>query len=109
MSTVQGVQARPSPAERIRQFIESNGGEYRRWFIGVTSNPREQLLGEHSITSASDPFLIVGCDSGEQARRTELSLRKKHGGWGKRFDFVDPAAIFVYAFRLSATTVPSWR
>ena len=53
--------------------------------------------------------LIVGCDTAEEARRAEYSLRKKHGGWGKRFDGLDPAAIFVYTFRMSATTIPNQR
>lgn len=109
MSTVQTKPARLSPAEKIAQFIERNGGEHRRWFIGVTCNPREQLICEHCINTTRDPFLIVGCDSGEEARRVEYSLRKQHGGWGKRFDFLDPAAIFVYTFRLSETTVPNLR
>ena len=109
MSTVQAPPARPSPAERITQFIERNGGDHKRWFIGVTCNPREQLICEHCINSTRDPFLIIGCDTADEARRVEYSLRKKLGGWGKRFDGLDPAAIFVYAFRLSATTVPSWR
>ncbi|MGD9791186.1 MAG: hypothetical protein AB7Q00_09100 [Phycisphaerales bacterium] len=109
MSTAQAVQARPSPAERITQFIEHNGGEHPRWFIGVTCNPRERLLCEHCINSTRDPFLIVGCDTAEEARRAEYSLRKKHGGWGKRFDGLDPAAIFVYTFRMSSTTIPNQR
>jgi hypothetical protein len=107
MSTVQAPPSRPSPAERITQFIDRNGGDHRRWFIGVTCNPREQLICEHCINSTRDPFLIVGCDSGEEARRVEYSLRKKLGGWGKRFDGLDPAAIFVYTFRLSSATVPN--
>ncbi len=107
MSTVQAPPARPSPAERITQFIDRNGGDHRRWFIGVTCNPREQLICEHCINSTRDPFLIVGCDTADEARRVEYSLRKKLGGWGKRFDGVDPAAIFVYTFRLSSATVPN--
>ena len=107
MSTVQAPPARPSQAERITQFIDRNGGDHRRWFIGVTCNPREQLICEHCINSTRDPFLIVGCDTADEARRVEYSLRKKLGGWGKRFDGVDPAAIFVYTFRLSSATVPN--
>lgn len=107
MSTVQAPPARPSPAERITQFIERNGGEHKRWFIGVTCNPREQLICEHCINSTRDPFLIIGCDTADEARRVEYSLRKKLGGWGKRFDGLDPAAIFVYTFRLSSATVPN--
>jgi hypothetical protein len=107
MSTVQAPPARPSPAERITQFIERNGGDHKRWFIGVTCNPREQLICEHCINSARDPFLIIGCDTADEARRVEYSLRKKLGGWGKRFDGLDPAAIFVYTFRLSSATVPN--
>ncbi|MGD9791232.1 MAG: hypothetical protein AB7Q00_09330 [Phycisphaerales bacterium] len=103
------VQARPSPAERITQFIERNGGEHERWFIAVTCNPRRQLIYEHCINAARDPFLIIGCDTAEEARRVEYLLRKKHGGWGKRFDGLDPAAIFVYTFRMSPTTVPNLR
>ena len=107
MSTVQAPPARPSPAERFTQFIDRNGGDHRRWFIGVTCNSREQLICEHCINSTRDPFLIVGCDTADEARRVEYSLRKKLGGWGKRFDGVDPAAIFVYTFRLSSATVPN--
>ena len=107
MSTVQAPPARPSPAERIAQFIERNGGDHKRWFIGVTCNPREQLICEHCINSTRDPFLIIGCDTADEARRVEYSLRKKLGGWGKRFDGLDPAAIFVYTFRLSSATVPN--
>jgi hypothetical protein len=107
MSTVQAPPARQSPVERITQFIDRNGGDHRRWFIGVTCNPREQLICEHCINSSRDPFLIVGCDTADEARRVEYSLRKKLGGWGKRFDGVDPAAIFVYTFRLSSATVPN--
>lgn len=107
MSTVQAPPARPSPAERITQFIERNGGDHKRWFIGVTCNPREQLICEHCINSTRDPFLIIGCDTADEARRVEYSLRKKLGGWGKRFDGVDPAAIFVYTFRLNSATVPN--
>ncbi|MGE3108383.1 MAG: hypothetical protein AB7G11_03820 [Phycisphaerales bacterium] len=107
MSTVQAPPARPSPAERITQFIERHGGDHKRWFIGVTCNPREQLICAHCINSTRDPFLIIGCDTAEEARRVEYSLRKKLGGWGKRFDGLDPAAIFVYTFRLSSATVPN--
>ena len=107
MSTVQAPPARPSPAERITQFIERNGGDHKRWFIGVTCNPREQLICEHCINSTRDPFLIIGCDTADEARRVEYSLRKKLGGWGKRFDGLDPAAIFVYTFRLSSATIPN--
>ena len=107
MSTVQAPPARPSPAERITQFIERNGGDHKRWFIGVTCNPREQLICEHCINSTRDPFLIIGCDTADEARRVEYSLRKKLGGWGKRFDGLDPAAIFVYTFRLSSAPVPN--
>ena len=107
MSTVQAPPARPSPAERITQFIERNGGDHKRWFIGVTCNPREQLICEHCINSTRDPFLIIGCDTADEARRVEYSLRKKLGGWGKRCDGLDPAAIFVYTFRLSSATVPN--
>ncbi|NUQ68966.1 MAG: hypothetical protein HUU18_11900 [Phycisphaerales bacterium] len=107
MSTVQAPPARPSPAERITQFIERNGGDHKCWFIGVTCNPREQLICEHCINSTRDPFLIIGCDTADEARRVEYSLRKKLGGWGKRFDGLDPAAIFVYTFRLSSATVPN--
>lgn len=77
---------------------------------GVATRPNRSARTVNDMAPVTiDEGLELGCDSVEEAHRTELSLRKKHDGWGRQFDFVDPAAVFVYAFRLSATTVPSWR
>ncbi|MCW5775867.1 MAG: hypothetical protein KIS87_05410 [Phycisphaeraceae bacterium] len=91
--------------ETIKGYIEANGGEFGRWFVGVAADPKDRLVCEHSINHQTGKAIVVGTPSVRDARAAEMALRRGHGCWGSK-ETPDEAATFVYAFRMSATTIP---
>lgn len=91
--------------EKVRGYIEANGGEFGRWFVGVAADPKDRLACEHSFNHQTGRAIVVGTLSMREALAAESALRKGHGCCGWK-ELPDEAARFVYAFLMTATTRP---
>lgn len=91
--------------ETIKGYIEANGGQFGGWFVGVAADPKDRLVCEHSLNHQTGKAIVVGTLSMREAKAAEMALRRSHGCWGSR-ELQDEAARFVYAFQMTATTMP---
>jgi len=90
----------------INNYILGNGGEYSKWYVGITSNPEERLFSEHNVTKNNSAWIYCPCLSSISARNVEsyfLKERRALGGGGGG----DDDSIYVYAYKVASYTIES--
>ena len=90
----------------INNHIIKNGGDYTRWYVGITSDPEERLFNNHNVAKNSLTWIYRSCTSSLSARRVEsYFLEKKNtlGGAGGG----DDDSTYVYAYKTTSYTVES--
>jgi len=86
----------------ISTFISNNGGQYRDWYVGITSEPEKRLFTDHSVNKQNDKWIHAPADTNDMARAIEkhfLDLGCDGGGGGG-----DYTSKTVYAYQKNSYT-----
>lgn len=86
----------------IDNHIRKCGDDYRNWYCGITSNPRQRLFVDHNVDEKNGSWIYKDAGSEDAARRVEqyfLDKGCKGGGGGGDF-----ASRYVYAYRITSST-----
>lgn len=87
----------------IRDFTNYIGSEsYSRWYVGIASDPKERLFGDHNVSESGGAWIYRDAESESIARDVEkyfLNLGANGGGGGG-----DGSSRYVYAYRKTSTT-----
>ncbi|RMH13053.1 MAG: hypothetical protein D6701_12720 [Gemmatimonadetes bacterium] len=83
--------------------IDQHGGDYRNWYAGITADPRRRLFNEHNVDEKNGQWIFRDAGSNAAARQAEDALHALgcKGGPGGG----DGATRFVYAYRITPTTI----
>jgi hypothetical protein len=87
----------------ITKFIDENGGNYQRWYAGVTSDPETSLFKVHHVAE-SEKWVYSPCANGTDSRNVKMALLDL-GCDGDPGDG-DNTASRVYVFLKSSRTNP---
>lgn len=104
MATVSIVSESQAIAD-IDAHIRKNGGVYSAWYCGIASSPRDRLFNDHQVTEKGGAWIYRHLGTDTEARRVEDHFLRKgcKGGCGGG----DRGTRYVYAYKITATTVES--
>jgi hypothetical protein len=91
--------------EEIKRYIDTHGGPYRAWYVGIASDPRARLFNDHGVDERTDPWIFGWADSVDAARRVEryfIETLGTDGGPGGG----DASTTSVYAYKKNRRTNP---
>ena len=87
----------------IDAYIRSSGVGYARWYVGVTSDIEKRMFGDHNVSKENGWWVYRTAPDSKTAREIEAAFHdagcKGAGGGGDR------AAVVVYAYLITSTTV----
>jgi len=89
----------------ITRHIQTRGGSYRDWYVGVGTDARDRLFTTHEVRPKVDRWILRRAESPEAAREVATYFTGTLAVDGK-LDPDDGAADAVYAYRKSAHTKP---
>ena len=90
---------------QIKAYIDSAGGDYSKWYVGITNNPQRRLFDEHNVMMNNSRWVRRTASSHEVARRIEAYFIDElglDGGTGGG----DEDSTVVYAYKKTPTTKP---
>lgn len=87
----------------IVDYMDKHGGNYRNWYVGIASNPRDRLFSDHNVNEHSDLWIFNETNDEDTARRIEKhfidNVGTQGGGGGG-----SSSTRSVYAYRIAAHT-----
>lgn len=86
----------------VQSYMASTGGNWSDWYVGITSDIKSRLFGEHGVDVRQDRWIYKQCINSETARRAEDYFVKK----GTRGDTGggDWTSNFIYAYYVTSRT-----
>ncbi len=84
---------------KIKAYIQSHGGRYSAWYVGIAANPKNRLFSEHRVDQHRDAWIFSDAGSEAAARLIEkhfIALGCRGGDGGGSI-----ATRYVYAFRMN--------
>lgn len=91
--------------EDIKSYIDDHGGQYNRWYVGISDNARKRLFDDHNVDEDSDLWIYRTASSATVARRVEdyfVNELGTDGGTGGG----DENSNQVYAYKKNSHTDP---
>ena len=82
----------------IMNQVNSEGGPYSSWYVGIASDPRQRLFGDHSVPRENSWWIFREAFSEEDARITETFLLENYGFDGGSSGG-DSNTRYVYAYK----------
>jgi|SRR3989338_1012944 len=92
-------------ASEIKNYINSNGGPYSAWYVGIASNPTERLFTDHNANKDYGQWIYRDAGSSSEARKIEdyfINTIGTDGGTGGG----DYSTRYVYAYKKTTITNP---
>jgi hypothetical protein len=90
-------------AKQARDYIESRGGAYSAWYVGIASDPRRRLFVGHGIDEENGLWIFHDCETSAVARDVEeffVDVLGTKGGAGGG----ELTTRFVYAYKITSST-----
>src|SRR5205809_3741601 len=90
----------------IRDFIVARQGDPRSWYVGITSDLKKRLFGEHRLLEDSDDWIACHTQDSETARAVEqyfVQILGTDGAPGGGNEL----SVTVYAFKKNTHTNPA--
>jgi hypothetical protein len=94
-----------SAYNKVKKYIDACGGDYRQWFVGVTSDTERRLFHDHGVDRRMGKYAAVDAGSDRAAYATMIALHRTLGCRGGSIPDPDAAAHFVYVFRRTEWTI----
>ncbi|HEX78648.1 MAG TPA: hypothetical protein G4O19_00640 [Dehalococcoidia bacterium] len=89
----------------IDNHINKNGGNYKGWYVGVSSDARCRLFNDHKVSEENGAWIYRTANSSDTAREVEtffINVRGTDGGTGGG----DKTSDMVYTYKKTAYTKP---
>jgi len=87
----------------IKNHIDTNGGNYSGWYVGIAQEPRERLFKDHNVDEKKGVWIFINAGSKNAAERIEKyfveQLETKGNPGGGTED-----TTFVYAYKVESYT-----
>lgn len=90
-------------AQKIIRHIETHGGEFDRWYVGITSDLKLRLFSTHSVNN-DNHWTYENARTQETAEtivKYIMEQYKTRGGFGGG----DGSATYVYAYKITPRTI----
>lgn len=90
-------------AQKIIRHIETHGGEFNRWYVGITSDVKLRLFSTHNVNHDND-WTYENAKTqamAEEVVKYIMENYKTRGGFGGG----DGSAISVYAYKITPRTI----
>ncbi len=90
----------------IRAYVDACGGDYHRWWVGISEQPKARLFGDHRVRESGDRWIFRTARDSNSARAIEKFLIEKlgtDGGPGGGNDLCTA----IYAFKKNPHTDPA--
>ncbi len=87
----------------IKAHIQSRGGTYSDWYVGIASDPEERLFNDHNVDKENGKWCYRECENASVAREIEeyfINTLGTDGGSGGG----DYTTKHVYAYRKTLST-----
>jgi len=88
----------------IKSHIESGGGNYSAWYVGIATKPRERLFNDHRVNEKTDGWIFRHAESESAARQIEDYFVNTLGTDGGTGGGINPE--YVYAYKKSSHSDP---
>ena len=90
--------------EDILAHIKKQGGDYKSWYAGITSDVKQRLFTEHKVPEKNAWRIHRQCADDIDSRKVEADLLELgcDGGDGGG----DSSAVYVYAYLKTSQTTP---
>jgi hypothetical protein len=92
-----------STINEIKAYIDSIGGLYSGWYVGISKDARYRLFVEHNVNENSDFWIFRTTFNSDIARQVEkyfISVLRAVGGTGGG----DNSTNMVYAYKINSHT-----
>lgn len=89
--------------KHLKDHIESCGGGYSKWYVGIASDVRQRLFSDHNVDEKNGQWAWAECENADTARDVEhyfVNTLGTQGGPGGG----DRTTKYVYAYRISSST-----
>ena len=86
---------------KIIDHAQQCGGWPSGWYVGIASDVRQRLFGDHNVNERTGCGIYAKASSEAAARATEAALLR-YGCKGGRGGGVNPR--YVYAYRITSNT-----
>jgi len=90
--------------DEIAAYIDKSGCPYGQWYVGITSDVRQRLHGDHRVPKKNHWFIIRRLDAEHDARAVEKALLDAGCEGAPGGDDGEPR--IVYAYLQTADTAP---
>lgn len=90
-------------ARAFEDYIRNNDSDYRNWYVGIASEPRERLFNDHNVDEQKGQWLYSEATSADAARVVEryfVNVKGTKGGSGEG----DSNSCYVYAYKIYQQT-----
>ena len=89
----------------IEESIQTGGGPYSAWYVGISKDPRDRLFKGHNVKKGGDWWIYGQAGSSEVARELEdyfVNVLGTDGDIGTG----DATADMIYAYKKAPHTNP---
>jgi len=90
--------------DEIITLIQKEGGIYKTWYAGITSDIEEKLHGDHHVPKEDHWFIACKTSSNREARAIEEALLELGIDGGTNGG--DTTSDFVYCYKKTYATHP---
>ena len=86
----------------VQSYMAGVGGNWSDWYVGITSDIKSRLFGEHGVDEKTDRWIFRLCVNSATARQAEDYFVKK----GTKGDTGggDYSSNFLYAYLVTSKT-----
>jgi hypothetical protein len=91
--------------QQVKTHIDSQGGAYSSWYVGIASDRRDRLFNGHGVLEKGDGWIFRTSMSAEEAQRVERYFIDEIGTDGGPGGG-DTNTTAVYAYKKNGHTNP---
>lgn len=89
----------------ILNHIKNEGSSFSKWYVGIASDIKKRLFGDHKVPEKDHWFIYRNASSSDVARKIEKHFIDKHGTSGGPGGG-DNTTTYVYAYKMTSITEP---
>jgi hypothetical protein len=86
-------------ASQIKDYIDTRGGNYSGWYVGITKDPEARLFRDHNADQKNGQWIYWPAASRNDAERIEKYFTQQLGTMGNPGGG-DDKTTWVYAYKI---------
>ena len=87
----------------LNRYIRKHGNNFRKWFIGISSDPEKSLFKEHNVDKCDEHWIYILASSNEVAKKIKNSFIKAKNLEGVS-ERGDRNSRYIYAYKITDGT-----